>query len=115
MNYVDGFVTAVPTKNKQKYLDHAKEALIMFKEYGALRMVENWGDDVPKGKITDFYRAVNAQEEETIVMSWIEWPNKEIRDAGMEKMMSDPRMENMDMPFDGKRLIYGGFQTILAE
>ncbi|MCC4587280.1 DUF1428 domain-containing protein [Xanthomonas sp. NCPPB 1067] len=111
MSYVDGFVLAVPTANKEAFVAHARmgDALIM--EYGALRVVECWGDDVPKGQWTDFYRAVDAGEDETVVFSWIEWPDKATRDEGMRKMMEDPRMDPSvnPMPFDGKRMIYGGF------
>lgn len=115
MNYVDGFVVAVPAANKAAYLEQAREALPLFKEFGATRMVECWGDQVPDGKVTDFKRAVQAKEDEVVVFSWIEWPSKEIRDAGMKKMMEDPRMKDMKMPFDGQRMIYGGFQPILDE
>lgn len=114
MNYIDGFVVAVPAANKQTYLDFAKKALPLFKEFGATRLVECWGDDVPDGKLTDFRGAVKAEDGEVVVFAWIEWPSKEVRDAGMKKMMEDPRMTEMgDMPFDGKRMIFGGFQPIL--
>ena len=115
MNYIDGFVAAVPTKNKDKYLKHAQDAGVVFKENGALSMVETWGDDVPDGEVTSFPMAVKCKEDETVVFSWITWPSKEVRDVGMQKVMEDERMsdENNPMPFDGKRLIYGGFQTIL--
>jgi uncharacterized protein YbaA (DUF1428 family) len=113
MNYVDGFVAAVPAVNKDVFLAHAKMALPLFKEFGATRIVECWGDDVPDGKLTDFRRAVKAEEGEVVLFSWIEWPSKEVRDSGMKKMMEDPRMWNMEMPFDGKRMIFGGFQPIL--
>jgi uncharacterized protein YbaA (DUF1428 family) len=113
MAYVDGFVAAVPAANKDTYLDHARQALPLFKEYGALRMVECWGDDVPDGKITDFRGAVKAKADEVVVFSWIEWPSKAVRDAGMKRMMEDARMKDMAMPFDGQRMIYGGFQPIL--
>ncbi|GAB3750430.1 hypothetical protein GCM10028795_16870 [Lysobacter olei] len=117
MSYVDGFILAVPTANKDKFIAHARLGDSVFIEYGALRVLECWGDDVPHGKLTDFYGAVKAQEDETVVFSWIEWPDKATRDAGMKKMMegNDPRMdpEKNPMPFDGKRLIYGGFQPVL--
>ena len=111
MSYIDGFVIAVPTANKQKFLDHATEGDSLFIEFGALRVIECWGDDVPHGQVTDFYRAVGAKEDETVVFSWIEWPDKATRDAGMKKMFEDPRMspELNPMPFDGKRMIFGGF------
>lgn len=113
MSYVDGFVVAVPAANKQAYLDHARMAVPIFKEFGVLRMVECWGDDVPDGKVTDFKGAVKAKPDEVVVFSWIEWPSKTVRDAGMKRMMEDPRMRDMQMPFDGQRMIYGGFQPIL--
>lgn len=113
MSYMDGFVAAVPTANKAAYKAHAAEASAIFFEFGALRLVETWGDDVPRGEVTDFYRAVDARDDESVVFSWIEWPDKATRDAGMAKLMTDPRMQDMQMPFDGKRMIYGGFATLL--
>lgn len=114
MAYIDGFLIAVPTTNQQKFIDQANRLDSLFIEYGATRVVECWGDDVPKGKLTDFHRAVQATDAETVVFSWIEWPNKATRDAGMEKAMKDPRMqpESNPMPFDGKRMIFGGFQQV---
>lgn len=115
MSYVDGFIAAVPTANKEKFLTHARTGDAVFIEFGALRVVECWGDDVPHGQLTDFFRSVQAKEDETVVFSWIEWPDKATRDIGMQKMMEDPRMDpaNNPMPFDGKRLIYGGFVPLL--
>ena len=113
MTYVDGFVAAVPAANKDAFLAHATEALTMFKHLGAIRVVECWGDDVPDGTLTDFKGAVKARDDEVVVFSWIEWPSKEVRDAAMHAMTKDPRMRDMTMPFDGKRMIYGGFQPIL--
>jgi len=114
MAYIDGFVMAVPTANKQAFIDYAKEFDPIFLEYGATRVLECWGDDVPHGKQTDFYRAVEAKEDEAVLFSWIEWPDKATRDAGMQKVMDDPRMDpNNPMPFDGKRMIYGGFSPVL--
>ncbi|EIM24434.1 DUF1428 domain-containing protein [Microvirga lotononidis] len=117
MKYVDGFVLAVPADKKDEYRRHAAEAAPLFKEFGATRMVECWGDDVPNGKVTDFRRAVDAKDDETVVFSWIEYPSKEARDAANEKIMTDPRMQTMGemMPFDGKRMIFGGFDTIVDE
>ena len=114
MSYVDGFVAAVPAANRQAYLEHAAKAAPLFTEFGATRVVECWGDDVPRGKQTDFFRAVEAKEDEVVVFSWVEWPSKEARDAGWEKIMADPRMQPgaNPMPFDGKRLIYGGFSQL---
>lgn len=114
--YIEGFVLAVPTANKEKYLEHAKNAVPVFKEFGMTRMVECWGDDIADGKVTDFKRAVKAQPHETVVFSWCEYPDKATRDAASEKMMSDPRMAEMgDMPFDGKRMIFSGFAPILEK
>ncbi len=115
MKYVEGFVVAVPVANKKAYLDHATKAVPLFKEFGATRIVECWEDDVPDGKVTDFRRAVQAKDGEIVVFSWFEYPSKAARDAANEKMMSDPRMKAMgeQMPFDGKRMIFGGFVPIL--
>ncbi len=113
MNYVDGFLAAVPAGKKIEFLEHAKAALVVFKECGALRVVECWADDVQDGRVTDFKRAVKAEADEVVVFSWIEWPSKAVRDAGMKKMMDDPRMQAMTMPFDGQRMVIGGFQPIL--
>ena len=115
MSYIDGFVIAVPTANRQKFIEHARQLDPIFLELGALRVIEGWGDDVPDGKVTDFRRAVAAEEGEEIVFSWIEWPSKEARDAGWKVAMDDPSMQAASMPFDGKRMIYGGFATILDE
>lgn len=111
--YVDGFVCAVPTANKEAYRRHAEEAGKLFKEFGLLSMVECWGDDVPDGKLTSFPMAVKKEADETVVFSWCTWPDKATRDAGWHKMMEDPRMKEMQMPFDGKRMIFGGFIPIL--
>ncbi len=115
MSYIDGFVIAVPTANRQAFHDHARSFDPLFIEAGATRVVEAWGDDVPDGTLTDFRRAVQATADETIVFAWVEWPDKATRDAGMKKMMEDPRMDPAanPMPFDGKRMIFGGFQTLL--
>ncbi|QJB69633.1 DUF1428 domain-containing protein [Parasphingorhabdus halotolerans] len=120
MSYIDGFVIAVPTANKQKFIDHAAGADEMFLEMGATRVLECWGDDVPKGETTDFRMAVKAKDDETVIFSWIEWPDKKTRDAAMAKMMdpdnSDPRMDPVKnpMPFDGKRMIFGGFVPVVT-
>ena len=110
--YTDGFVVPVPTDNKEAYRAMAQDMAGKFKDAGAVRVVEAWGDDVPDGKVTDFKRAVKATGDEKVVYSWIEWPSKAVRDAGWQKVMSDPRMRR-EMPFDGKRLIHGGFAPIL--
>ena len=113
MSYIDGFLAAVPDANKDAYIEHARIAADIFKEFGAERIVECWEDDVPDGKVTDFRRSVQRQDGESVVFSWIAWPDKATRDSGWAKMMEDPRMKDMQMPFDGKRMIYGGFAPVL--
>jgi uncharacterized protein YbaA (DUF1428 family) len=115
MAYVDGFVAAVPTTNREIYKKHAEAAAAVFKEHGAIKFVECWGDDVPEGKVTSFPMAVKRQDGETVVFSWVIWPSRNVRDQGMKKVMGDPRMqpEANPMPFDGKRMIYGGFEMIV--
>ncbi|WP_142849861.1 DUF1428 domain-containing protein [Telmatospirillum sp. J64-1] len=117
MTYVDGFVAAVPTENREAYKKHAEMAAVVFKEHGALQLVECWGDDVPDGKVTSFPMAVKKKPDETVVFSWITWPSREARNEGMKKVMEDPRLQPdvNPMPFDGKRLIYGGFEMIVGE
>ena len=114
MPYVVGYVAAVPAANKQDYIKHAREAAELLREWGATRIVENWGEDVPAGQQTDFMRAVAAKPDEVIVFSWVEYPDKATRDAAGQRMMSDPRMQAMKMPFDGARMIYGGFETLFV-
>ena len=111
--YIDGLVTPVPADKKKAYVESEKQRAALLKECGATRIVDAWGDDVPDGKVTDYKGAVKANPDEKIVYSWIEWPSKEIRDKGWEKLMKDPRMQPSQMPFDGKRMIYGGFSPIL--
>ncbi|MFC0282529.1 DUF1428 domain-containing protein [Camelimonas abortus] len=119
MSYIDGFVIAVPTANREKFREHAALADAVFIEMGALRVTECWGDDVPEGRQTDFRRAVAARPDETVVFSWIEWPDRATRDAAMQKLMdpanADPRMDPQKnpMPFDGARMIFGGFTPLV--
>jgi len=119
MSYIDGFVIAVPKANRQKFIDHANTADSMFIEMGALRVIECWADDVPDGTMTDFRKAVQATADEEVAFSWIEWPDKATRDACFAKMMdpanSDPRMDmaTNPPPFDGKRMIFGGFSPVV--
>lgn len=116
MTYIDGFVAAVPTANKEKYRAHSAQAAALFKKHGALQVIEAWGDDVPTGEVTDFRRAVNANEGETVVFSYVVWPDKAFREAANPKVFADMEAAGeamMDMPFDGKRLIYGGFETLV--
>ena len=115
MTYVDGFVIAVPTTRKQEFVDHATKGDAVFIDLGATRVLECWADDVPEGKVTDFRRAVQAKDDESVVFSWIEWPDKATRDTAMAKAMEDPRLEpeSNPMPFDGKRMIFGTFAPVV--
>ena len=117
MSYIDGFVIPVPTAGKQAFIEQANLFDRELKRFGALRVMECWGDEVPDGKLTDFRRAVQATPEETVVFSWIEWPDKATRDAGMAQMEAlvhnDPRFKDQTMTFDGKRLIFGGFTPVV--
>lgn len=117
MTYVDGFVAAVPTANREKFKDHAEKAAKVFVEHGALKVVECWGDDVPEGQVTSFPMAVKRKDDETVVFSWILWPSREVRKAAWDKLMQDPRMrpDTNPMPFDSKRLIFGGFEPIVDQ
>ena len=114
MSYIDGFVIPVPAGNKEAYRAMAAKAAPIFKEHGATRIVECWGDDLPDGKVTDFMGAVKAEGGENVVFAWVMWPSKAARDAGNKKVMEDPRLKMAgDMPFDGKRMIWGGFEILL--
>lgn len=113
MSYVQGFVIAVPTAKKEAYREMAAAAAPFFMKHGATRIVEAWGEDVPEGKVTDFRRAVQATPDETVVFAWILWPDRETCDAAAKAMQDDPDMKMPDdMPFDGKRMIWGGFSPI---
>ena len=114
MSYIDGFVIPVPADKKEAFRKAAETAAQVFKEHGALKVVECWGDDVPAGKLTDFRMAVKAEPGENVVFSWIVWPSKAARDEGNRRVMEDPRMgPAADMPFDGRRMIMGGFERLL--
>jgi uncharacterized protein YbaA (DUF1428 family) len=117
MGYIEGFVVAVPAANKEVYRQHAEGALKLFKDLGATRMVETWGDEVPDGKVTDFKGAVQAKQDEVVLFSWVEYPSRAVRDAANAKMMSDPNMTDMakDMPFDGQRMIFAGFDAMVDD
>ena len=117
MTYVEGFVVPVPTANREAYRRHAADAAPLFREVGATRMVEAWGDDIPEGKLNDFRTAVQATPDESVVFSWFEYPGRAERDAANEKMMTDPRMKAMGatMPFDGRRMIVAGFSSIVEQ
>jgi uncharacterized protein YbaA (DUF1428 family) len=115
MAYIDGFVAAVPIENRETYLEHARAAAVVFKEHGALKVVECWEDDVPEGKLTSFPMAVKRKEGEAVIFAWIAWPSRQVRDEGMKASMADPRLNPADnpMPFDGQRMIFGGFEVLL--
>ncbi len=113
MSYVQGFLIPVPIKNKDAYRDLAAKSAPLFKEYGATRIVETWSETTPDGKVTDFKRAVKAEDGEDVVFSWIEWPDKKTCDAAAKSMETDPRWNEMgEMCFDGKRMIWAGFDPI---
>ena len=117
MSYIEVFVAAVPTAKRDAFHQHAETAAAVFKENGALSVVDCWGTNVPDGEVTSFPMAVKCQPDETVVSGWIVWPSRAVRDTAMEKAMADPRMNHQDnpMPFDGKRLIFGGFEPIVEK
>jgi len=123
MAYIDGYVLACPADSKEKFTKFANAADGVFMDLGATRILECWQDDVPKGKVTDFFSAVQAKEGEAVVFSWIEWPDKQTRDMAMAKLEAmvddpnpDPRMdpEKNPMPFGGTRLLMGGFEPVVT-
>jgi uncharacterized protein YbaA (DUF1428 family) len=115
MSYIDGYVIAVPTSNREAYRTKAEKMAALFKKHGALNVIENWGDDVPEGKLTSFTMAVKREESESIVFSWVTWPSKAVREQAWKAVMQEPEMNDPNAPnlFDGKRMIYGGFETIV--
>jgi uncharacterized protein YbaA (DUF1428 family) len=114
--YVSGFLSPVPTANKEKYAEHARKAWALFRVHGAVEMMEAWGENVPEGEVTDFRRAVKLEKGESVVFSWIVWPDRETADKCEESMQTDDRWkEMMEMPFDGKRMIYGDFTPLVHE
>ena len=115
MTYVEGFVAAVPTANRDAYIDMAQQAAGYFKSLGATRMVECWGDDVPRGEVTDFYRATQAKDDETVIFSWVSFPDKATRDAAHEEMTTSPPEDQPELPFDGQRMFFGGFEQVVSE
>ncbi len=117
MQYVDGYVLAVPSDNKDKYLDLAQKVAPIFKKHGATRVAETWGDNVPEGEVTSMPLAVKAKPEETVVFSWVEWPSKEVRDEAMTKIGAEMEetFDEFTNIFDGKRMIFGGFATLLDQ
>lgn len=115
MSWIDGFVIAVPHANRARFVEHAQTVDGIFMECGATQVMECWGEDVPEGKLTDFRRAVQAGAGEAVVFSWVVWPDKATRDAGMATCMNDPRLAAAGtLPFDGKRMIFGGFVPVVS-
>lgn len=114
MSYVDGFVAAVPTANRERYTEVCRKMGALFKQYGATQVADCWGAEVPDGKVTSFPKAVQCKEDETVVFSWIVWPSREARETGMDQFQKDPVLAEMghDMPFDGGRLIFASFDVI---
>ena len=116
MTYYIGSIVAVPTANRKGYVDYARAGWQPFHAHGATRMVESWGVDVPRGKVNDLYSAVDARDGEAVVFSWIEWPDKAAADEAWQKMQADPAMKAMPaMPFDGGRMIFGGFEPVFVQ
>lgn len=116
MTYYSGMIAPVPTANRQAYIDHVTEVWPIFQRHGATRMVETWGVDIQKGKVNDLMGAVQAKPDEAVVFTWIEWPDRATCDAAWPALESDPEAEKMmQMPFDGKRMIFGGFEPVLSE
>ena len=113
MSCLDISVCAVPDGRKADYVTHCQKFHAVAKEFGALAIVDTWGDDIPEGKLTDFRKAVKAEPGETVAVGWIIWKDKPTRDAAWQKLMADDRMKNMEMPFDGKRMIFGTFGSIV--
>ena len=113
MAYIDGFLVPVPIARKDEYLALARASAPIFKDLGATRIVDTWGDDLIDGKVTDFRKAVAAGDGENVVFSWIEYPDKAARDEANRRMMEDERFKALgEMPFDGKRMIFSGFAPI---
>jgi uncharacterized protein YbaA (DUF1428 family) len=112
MPFLDITVVPVPTAGKAAYLEHSAQMTPLFKAQGATAVTECWGEDVADGKVTDFKRAVALQDGETVAVGWITWPDRATRDAAWNALMADERMTGMAMPFDGKRMIFAGFEVV---
>ena len=112
--YIDGYIYAVPANDKDKFIEFARKSAVLFKKHGALRVVECWGEEVPDGELTSFPMTIHKKDNEVVMFSWCEWPDKDTRNAAYESMMDDmEKLGLMDMPFDGKRMIYGGFEPVV--
>lgn len=114
--YIQGFVIPVPEANKAAYQDMAEKFWEIIKDYGALSQVESWEADIKDGTLTDFRRAVNIKAGEKVVFAWMTWPDRATADSSHDKLMADPRMDQFGtaMPFDGKRMIFGGFEPLVV-
>lgn len=115
MAYVDGFLIPVATGRKEDYAAHERQWWPWFRDHGATGLMVCWGDDVPEGEVTDFRRAVDLHADETVVFAWMTWPDKATRDKAFQAMMEDGGIGSVEMPFDGKRMVYGGFSPIVEE
>lgn len=115
MTYISGFVVPVAGEEKDAYVESARRAWPLFRDYGAVEHVEGWGDDVPHGETTDFHRAVAATDEETVVFSWVRWPDKATADRCEESMETDSRWKEIQMPPGARRMIVGGFEVVFEE
>ncbi|HCF24129.1 MULTISPECIES: DUF1428 domain-containing protein [unclassified Novosphingobium] len=113
MSFFDIAIYTVASDDKQALTDFATSADQIFLEYGALRLIDGWGEDVPHGKVTDLYRAVAAGEGRTVCVGIVEWPDKATRDAGWARLETDPRMQGIQGPMDGKHMIFGGFSGLV--
>jgi len=111
--FVDGFLLAVPDASKERYREIATVAAQAFRRHGATEVVECWGEDVPEGRLTSMPMAVKLEAGESVVFAWVVWPSRAVRDAGMKAFMDDPSL-HLDMPFDGKRMIFGGFRVLVS-
>lgn len=112
MSYITGFLTPVKIADKDRYIESSRKAWPAFQRYGCLEQVETWGEDIPPGKVTGFDLAVKLEEGEVPVFSWLRWPDRATADKCWAEMQNDPDFQNMDMPFDGKRMMWGGFAPI---
>ena len=115
MAFLDITLIPVPTANKAAYLEHSRQCTPLFKECGATSVTECWGEDIPDGTSTDFKKAVALKDDETVAVGWITWPDRATRDAAWDTLMQDGRMKGMEMPFDGKRMVFGGFDRVIGD
>lgn len=115
MSYLDAFMCAVPTANKEAYIEQEKHSAAIFRAHGATSITSCWGTEIPDGELTSMIKAVQCKEDETVVLGWITWRSREDRDNAWAKLHEDKQMQGITPPFDGKRMIFGGFDIILEE